>query len=437
VSARAASPPRRLLRLALALCGLLLWAALPSQAALAIDLRIAAVVNEDVISGQDLADRLQLVMVTSGVPDSEETRARLAPQVLRGLIEERLQLQEAERLGITVDDAEIEQALRNIAARNEMTPEMMRSFIIANDVSMDTLIAQLRAQIAWVKVVNRQIRPRVAVSVDQLDLAMEEIGRARGQPEYHLAEIVLPVDGPGQEEAVARDALRLVQTVREGADFATFARQFSVAASAEQGGDLGWVSASGIPPELLPTLERMRPGDVSEPIRSNVGYHIFLLNERRLAAAVDAVARDIEVELAQVLFAADETTPDATLEQLRREAAALRDRLVDCDAMASVAEEIAAPASGRLGWLKVGDLPPQLARAVMGLEIEDVSPPLEGPAGIHLLMVCERREPNGVATAASTDREELALRLENERIDRLARRYLRDLRSQAFIEVRL
>jgi peptidyl-prolyl cis-trans isomerase SurA len=432
------NPPRHLLRLALGLLGLLLWGPLAPQAALAIEpLRIAAVVNDEVVTGQNLADRLQLVMVTSGVPDSEETRARLAPQVLRGLIEERLQLQEAERLGLGVDAAEIEQALRNIAERNDMTPEMMRRFFVANGVSMDTLTAQLRAQIAWVKVVNRQIRPRVSVSVDQLDLAVEEIGRARGQPEYHLSEIVLPVDGPGQEEAVARDALRLVQTVREGADFATFARQFSVAASAEEGGDLGWVSASGIPPELLPTLERMAAGDVSEPIRSNVGYHIFWLRERRLAAAVDPVARDIEVELAQVLFAADDGTTASTLEQMRAQAAALRERLVDCDAMASVAEEIAAPASGRLGWLKVGDLPPQLARAVMGLEIEDVSPPLDGPAGIHLLMVCERREPNGVTSAPDTDREELALRLENERIDRLARRYLRDLRSQAFVEVRL
>jgi peptidyl-prolyl cis-trans isomerase SurA len=428
--------PRRL-RLALGLLGLILAAAL-APAALAIEpLRIAAVVNEDVVSGQDLADRLQLVLVTSGVPDSEETRANLAPQVLRGLIEERLQLQEAERLGLGVDAAEIEQALRNIAERNNMTPEMMRSFFVANGVSLDTLTDQLRAQIAWVKVVNRQIRPRVSVSVDQLDLAMEEISLARGQPEYHLAEIVLPVDGAEQEEAVARDALRLVQTVRDGADFASFARQFSIAASAEQGGDLGWVSASAIPPELLPTLERLQPGDVSEPIRSNVGYHIFWLRDRRLAAAVDPGTRDIEVELAQVLFPADAETPPSAREQLRVQAAALRERLDDCDAMARVAEEIAAPASGRLGWLRVGDLPPELARAVVTLEIENVSPPLDGPAGIHLLMVCERRGPNGVAGGSATNREELARRLENERIDRLARRYLRDLRAQAFVEVRL
>ena len=185
--------------------------------------RIVAVVNDDVISAQDLNDRLQLVTLTSGIPDSEEARARLAPQVLRSLIEETLQLQEAERLDITVEDAEIQRTLANIAERNQMTVEAMQRFFAQKGINLATLLDQVRAQIAWVKVVNRQIVPRVTVTVDQLDMAVEEARRNEGEPEYLLSEIVLPVDNPAQAQVVAQDAARLVQTLREGASF-EFAR---------------------------------------------------------------------------------------------------------------------------------------------------------------------------------------------------------------------
>ena len=192
--------------------------------------RIVAVVNDDVISAQDLDDRLQLVTLTSGIPDSEEARARLAPQVLRSLIEETLQLQEAERLDITVEDAEIQRALANIAERNQMTVEAMQRFFAQKGINLATLLDQVRAQIAWVKVVNRQIVPRVTVTVDQLDMAVEEARRNEGEPEYLLSEIVLPVDNPAQAQVVAQDAARLVQTLREGASF-EFARPTGVGRS--------------------------------------------------------------------------------------------------------------------------------------------------------------------------------------------------------------
>ncbi|HEX6143003.1 MAG TPA: peptidylprolyl isomerase [Geminicoccaceae bacterium] len=394
--------------------------------------RIVAVVNDDVVSLRDLEERLQLILVTSGVPDTPEARERLAPQVLRGLIEETLQLQEAERLDIQVTPGEIDQALNSIAGRNNMTVDEMRRFLARNGVSPATLDRQLRAQIAWVKVINRQIRPRVAVTVDQLELAVEEARENQGQPELLLSEIVLPVDSPAQEAAVAADAQRLAQTLREGADFGSLARQVSVAASAEAGGDVGWVPASRIPPELLVALERMAPGDISPPIKSAVGYHIFALRDRRLGAP-NPVSDDAEVRLTQILFPAESDADGADLERLRAQAAALRPDLESCPAMVETAEELAAPASGELGWLRLADLPRELAEPLVTLPEGEVSQPLRGPAGIHLLMVCERRGGG----ASTLDREAIAQRLENERIERLARRYLRDLRKQAFVEVRL
>jgi peptidyl-prolyl cis-trans isomerase SurA len=394
--------------------------------------RIAAVVNDEVVSVRDLSDRLELVMLTSSIRDSEQARARLAPQVLRGLIEESLQLQEAKRLGLEVTEAEIQNALASIAERNQLTVERMRSYLVESGVNFETLLRQVRAQIAWIKVVNRVVRPTVTVTVDQLDLAVQEARRSEGQPEYLLSEIVLPVDSPAQAERVAQDAARLVQTLREGASFAALARQVSAAASAERGGDLGWLGAAAIPPELRAILDRLTPGEISDPLGSPLGYHIFWLRDQRIAAApVDANQAGIEVALTQILFPTDGS--EVAVAQARQQAADLRGRLTDCPTMVEVAEELAAPSSGELGWVRIGDLPPDLGKAVLGLAVGEVSPPLRGPGGIHLLMVCERRDPAG----STAERDQIAQRLEQERTERLARRYLRDLRKQAFVEVRL
>jgi peptidyl-prolyl cis-trans isomerase SurA len=176
----------------------------------------------------------------------------------------------------------------------------------------------------------------------------------------------------------------------------------------------------------------MRPGDISDPLSSPIGYHIFWLREQRIAAApVDPGRAAVEVQLTQILFPTDGSA--AANARARDRAAGLRGRLTDCPTMAGVAAEIDAPASGDLGWLRIGDLPPDLGAAVLGLPNGEVSPPLQGPSGIHLLMVCDRRDSRQV----TPERERIAQRLEQERTERLARRYLRDLRKQAFVEVRM
>ena len=409
--------------------------------------RIAAIVNDDVVSARDLNERLGLVLLTSQIPDQEQARARLSQQVLRGLIEEALQLQEAERLSIGVAPDELDRALADIAGRNEMSIEQLQGLLQSNDINPKTLLNQLRAQISWLKIVNQRLRPQVNVTVDQLEIAVEEAKRNQGQPEYLLSEIVLPVDNPSDEQRVASDAARLVQTLSEGASFEALARQVSASATARRGGDLGWVSASTIPRELVGALERLRPGDVSQPLRSPVGFFIFQLRDRRLGEAPttgEGESTPLEVQLSQILIEAN-IRSDEDLSAKVEDAALLRDGLTDCTAVNAVAEEMQAPASGDLGWLKVSDLPAVLADAVRDLPVGEVSQPLQGPGGVHLLMVCDRRggeqavaeSDTEIDAASEEDRQQIVEQLERERLDRLARRYLRDLRKQAFIDVRL
>jgi peptidyl-prolyl cis-trans isomerase SurA len=420
----------------------LLFLAFSSPAPAAVEQRIAAIVNDDVVSLQDLNDRLSLVLLTSRIPDGERARARLEQQVLRGLVEETLQLQEARRLSIGINQAEIDRAIQDIAQRNQMEPEQLQELLLKNDINPETLYDQIRAQISWLKVVNQRVRPQVNVTVDQLEIAVQEARLDQGQPEYLLSELVLPVDNPSDEQTVAADAARLAQTLAEGASFEALARQVSASSTASRGGDLGWVQASKLPPELVSALERLRPGEISEPLRSPVGFFIFQLRDRRLARATppsEKAAAD-EVKLSQILFAAD-INDEKALSDRADEAGELRARLTDCATVNQIADQMKAPASGDLGWLSVGDLPTILASTVAELPIGEISEPLQGPAGIHLLMVCERRDAGqaegAVDLASDEEREKLAQSLERERLDRLARRYLRDLRKQAYIDVRL
>ena len=254
--------------------------------------RIAAVVNDDVITTQDLIDRINLGIATSGLPNDDATRQRLAPQVLRGFIDEKLQLQEAQRLGTDVTEPEIDQALATIAQRNRTTaPELLR-YLAERGLNPRALREQLKAQIAWIKVVNREVRPKVVVTQEQIDLALRRGSGPVDDRELQLSEILLPVYDRGQEAKALEDARGLVATLRGGASFPAVARQVSAAGSAENGGDLGWVPVSAIVPDLRDQIAALQVGQVSEPIASAAGIHIFLVRDQR--ARTDGGAADRE-----------------------------------------------------------------------------------------------------------------------------------------------
>jgi peptidyl-prolyl cis-trans isomerase SurA len=260
--------------------------------------RIAAVVNDDVITSQDLVERLALAVATSGLPDDQATRQRLAPQVLRGFIDEKLQLQEAERLGLQVTERDIDTALDTIAGRNNTDRATLLRFLESRGINPRTLRNQLRAQIAWIKVVGQEVRPRIVVPQEQVEFALKRAAAAPAADEVLLSEIVLPVYDRSQESEVVAQARELVQTLRNGADFAALARQVSAAASAERGGDLGWVSTTALAPELRDSVADLAAGEISEPVLRPDGVQIFRLRERRATPAAgsdrDQVRRGIE-----------------------------------------------------------------------------------------------------------------------------------------------
>ena len=243
--------------------------------------RPAAVVNDEVISVLDLAMRVRLAIVGAGVQDSQEVRRRLTPQVLRGLIDERLQLQEAQRLDISVSDDDVARALEQIAGQNNMSEGQFLSMLRNRGIIPTTLIDQIRAQIAWQTVVRRRLRPTISISEEEVQEVADRLTSRQGSLERRVAEIFVAVESATQEEEALANANRLLEQLRGGANFAGLARQFSQSGTANLGGDRGWIRDGELPEELNRALTQMGPGEISPPIRTVSGFHILLLRDMR------------------------------------------------------------------------------------------------------------------------------------------------------------
>jgi peptidyl-prolyl cis-trans isomerase SurA len=416
------------LRLIVAFAFLCLAAGSPSAQE---TLRIAAVVNDEVISVYDLVNRIRLALVSTGLPDTPETRRRLQPQVLRGLIDEKIQMQEAARQNITASESEMQAAIAKIEENNRMPPGGLEIAIRNSGVQYSTVAAQIRATLLWQKLVNRKLRSTLQVGEDEIDEQMALIQAAQGTTEYLLSEIFLSVDTPEQEEDVRQTALGLVEQLRRGVNFPTMARQFSQSASAAVGGDIGWVQSGTLDDDIENVLKDTPSGQVTEPIRSIAGYYIYGLRQRRTIAAPSA--DESKVTLMQLVLPLERDATQADIDAQTGLAETVRETVSGCADLQRVAKELGVPPPSEPQQLRIGDLAPRIREVVTPLKVGEASAPIRIEPGLLMLMVCVRED----APSNLPSREDIAENLLRQRLDVLARRYLRDLRRAAFVDVRV
>jgi peptidyl-prolyl cis-trans isomerase SurA len=387
--------------------------------------RAAAVVNDEVISMLDLTMRTRLAILATGQNESSQLHQRMMPQVMRGLIDERLQSQEAARLDIKASDEHVAKTVGDLARRNNMSPTEFLRALEQRGVMPSVLQQQVRAEIIWRTLVTRRLRPSVRVGEEEIEEVVKRIIENRGTMQRNVAEIFLAVDTALDDSEVQANAGRLIQQLKAGANFSALARQFSESATASRGGDLGWVQEGQLAEELDRILSRMKPGQASSPIRSLNGYHILLLRDQRQNSM-----GDVTVQLKQLLFGLAEEASDDDVKKTEALAAEARERIDGCARVDELVEELGAPGSGDLGTLKLSDLPKPIRDAVQTLPIGQGSQPLQVAGGISVLVVCAR-EDSGI------DRKRIEERLTNERLDVLSRRYMRDLRRAANVDMRI
>lgn len=394
-------------------------------------LRIAAVVNDEIISLFDLEVRLSLTLLGASLPNTRENRQRLAGQVLRGMIDEKLQMQEAQRVGITVPEQEVADAIRRIEAQNQMPAGGLTTMLAGQNIPRKTLEDQLAAALAWRRVVARRFSSAAEISDEEINEHLAQIEAQRGKPEVLVKEILLPVDSPEREAEVRSFAERLVTQFREGAPFEGLAQQFSQSASARVGGDIGWIGADVLDEPLAQAIDGLPAGRVTEPIRTVLGFYILKVEDRRIRE--QAPPSDAMVTLRQIALPVPLDAPPERVTEISERMRAAVARTAGCETLADVAKSLNAPEPIDLGRVRQGDLSPAIRDAVAPVEAGKASAPVPQPGGISIFVVCERES----VMSDLPSRPEIRQRLENEKLEVLARRLMRDLKRAAFIDIRI
>ena len=394
------------------------------------EMRIAAVVNDDVVSVLDVVSRMQMVMLSSNIPDTPELRERMGRQVLRSLVDEKLQLQEAKRQNVTVTDADVEKALQQIAQQNNMSTEQLTGLLKSRGIGRSALVDQVKATLVWSKLVRRQAAQTVDVSDEEIDEAVKRARENAKEPQTRIAEIFLAVDNPAQSEEVRRFAERLSQEMRRGARFSAVARQFSQAASAPVGGDMGWLRPDQLPTELANAVARLGPGDLSAPIPYGGGYYLLLILDRRLGGATASKQEPI-YDLVQVVLPLPPKANEAALRTAIGEVEQVRTAAQDCPTLLKIGKE-KAPQLSSEGKVPESRISPEMRRVIDGLPVGQASQPIVQKNGVGVIMVCGKSTPGDSGT-----REEIAESLLRQRFDTVSRRYLRDLRRNSYVDVRI
>jgi len=413
----------------LALLAALPFASLPAAAQQGSQ-RIVAVVNDESITAFDVEQRVRLTIgPTPQLPNPDQLR-RLSTQVLRAMIDERLQMQEAKRLGITVQPDELEDAIARVERQNNLAPGRLPEAFKVSGLSMSSFEDQAKAAIIWPKVVRRRAARLVNVAEDEIDDALAQLKENADKPSHLVSQIFLSVDSPQDETEIRGNIERLYEQLEAGTPFNVLAQQFSQDATASSGGDAGWVQVGQMPPEVDEVLAKMPVGAVSRPIRAAEGYYIVGLRNRREPRVTSA--QDLKVSLNQVFLpVAPGARPDEIASQ-RELAQTISETVNGCADMDAVAKEMASTDSGSMGTFRVGDLAGDLRGVVSGLDVGKPSQPFPVDGGLRIVMVCEREEP--IANLPS--RQEIQRTLGEQKLELQSRRFLRDLRQSAFVDIR-
>jgi peptidyl-prolyl cis-trans isomerase SurA len=380
---------------------------------------VAATVNDHVISTFDVRQRAQLLLVSAGLEPTPELQQRARAQALRDLIDERLQIEEATRFEIAIDAATIDRRLADIARQNESTAEALTASLAQAGVSISTLRGQIHADIAWQRLMQGLYGSRVRVSEAQITETQERLAANASRPQYLLSEIFLPAETEEEFAAMQQGAMRLLEQMQRGAPFPLVARQFSQAPSSAAGGDIGWIAAPDLAPEIQPIAERLQAGQVSLPIRTPNGVYIIAMRDRRAGAAAGATSI---VSLRQV------TAPVSRQSALER----LQRRLESCASLDRDVADIGGASIVDLGQATEADVAQGIRDRIANVEAGRASPIVIDGEQVNIIVVCSREAGGGDLPS----REEIADRLRQEELELLSERYLRNLRREATIVTR-
>ena len=391
--------------------------------------KATAIVNGSVITQTDIDQRLALLAIANGGQIPADEIDRLRQQVLRNLIDETLQIQEAQREKITIKPADIDRTVARVASNVKQTPEQLTAYLEARGSSIKSLRRQIEGEISSQRLQRAKIESNVTVGEDEVKAVIDRLNASKGTQEYHVGEIFMRTT-PSNEAQVLADMARILEQLKGGASFAGYARQYSQSSTAAVGGDLGWMRPELLPTPLAAVLQQMGPGTISNPIPNSGGVSILVVQDTRKVLTPDP--RDAVLSLKQVQVTFPKGTSREQAEPVVARFAEAARNVGGCGG----AERIAAEFKGEIveqDQVKMRDLPPALQSLMLPMQVGQATQPFGSlDEGVRVLVMCGRDEVNPGEPSA----DQISNQMMEERVNVRWRRYLSDLRRDAVIEFR-
>lgn len=402
--------------------------------------RIVAVVDNNVVMETELNNRMRGVIQRLNADNTPAPPVdRLRPQILDQLVLERLQLNFAERVGIRVSDEQINQAMQRLAARQNLSLDQFVERVHRQGGSLSELRREFHDQLVQEQINEHVIKRNINISPQDIEHFLNsEEAQLWKSPELQLGHIQLPLSAgasKAQVEAATQQAEQLLQQLAAGADFRQLAVTNSSGPNALQGGDIGWRRAVALPPLLASAVHDLRPGQLSRPVRTDAGLHIFKAYDRR--GGVQKMMLQ-QYNVRHILLTTNALRDDqATRDQLM----AIRKRIEDGEEFAELAKEFSddtgsKQGGGELGWNTVeeGRLVPEFLQTMSSVATGQVSYPFRSQFGWHILQVTETREKDFSEAVTMNQASQI---LQDRRFDEERAIWLQELRSDAYIELKL
>lgn len=424
----------RLSRLLPTLAVMVCFCALPAAVLAQDSYRIIANVNSQAITQFDLAQRVKLTMLSSRIADTPANRAQVQRQVLRQMVDERIQVDEAQRSQIRPTAGEVKERIQQIEQANGMPPGGIEQALRGAGIEMTVLSAQIEASIVWGKLVRRKVRGQIDVTDAEIDEVLNQIRRNVGKSENRIAEIFLAVDRPDQADEVLRNAQRILEQIRVGTPFAVMAQQFSQSASAATGGDLGWVLPGQLDPVLEAAIAKLQPGRVvDQPVRTAAGWHILALVDRRTFGAAANNQAEIRVNVVQLLLPLPPNANENEIARAKAEAERIMATVSKCADLRAAAARTRGATVSDIDKLRVGDLG-HMAQPIVNQPMGRAIGPyrLSDKNALQIVSVCSKEGDGGLPSRDAIQQQILSGKLEA-----AARRYMRDLRRTAIVDIRV
>lgn len=397
--------------------------------------RIVAVVNKSVITELDLQGRITEALITLKeqhvTPPAQEILRR---QVLDQMISDSAQIQFADNNHIAISDADVNNALAQLAQRNKLSIDGLKAAVKKQGIPFERFRTDIQRELLLSRLKDSEVASRISVSDNEVEQAMKNAQFANNT-EYHLASILVEVPeraDSAQIDSKAQRAAKALAELNAGKSFGNVAASYSSAPNAMKGGDLGWRPAASLPPDFLSLLDTLKPGEHTSVVRTQQGFYIFLLVDKR-SHQTQQMAEQYHVR--HILIRTNEAVSES---DAKTKILQIRDRILRGASFAEMAKLYSEDGSnskgGDLGWLSKGDTVPEFERVMTSLPRNTLSEPVRSPFGWHLIQVEDSRTQD-----VSNDRARMQVKqqIRARKIDEAYLNWLNQLRDSAYVDDRL